>query len=148
MKLKKLTETDIPEMLVIEGMTQMAPWSEDIFKRCLTVGYDCWGMEENNKLIAFIMMSSMLTGESHILNLCVAPDYQRKGYGSELLNYALSQAKQKGMSIIYLEVRRSNRNAIKLYDKMGFIQIGERKNYYPAAKNKEDALIFAKDLNV
>ncbi len=147
--MRKITEADMPRLLQIEQLTQEAPWSEEVFMRCLTVGYDCWGVDENNQLIGFIMMSSVLTGESHILNLCVTPEYQHQGYGRKLLAYALAEAKKKGMGIIYLEVRRSNRHAIALYDKMGFIQISERKNYYPAATGKkEDALVFAKDLGV
>ena len=144
--MRKITEADLPQLVAIENLTQFTPWSEEIFKQCLTIGYDCWCIEEDHILLGFIMMSSTLTGEGHILNLCVTPTFQRKGHGRKLLAYALSEAKQKGMGIIYLEVRRSNHRAIKLYHKMGFTQISERKDYYPTAQGREDALVFAKDL--
>lgn len=146
--MRKATESDIPRLLEIEVATQIAPWSEEVFQRCFQMRYECWVIEEENNIIAFLMMSSSITQESHILDLCVDPDYQRKGHGKVLLNYAIAQAKLKGIGIVYLEVRRSNRNAIMLYHKTGFVQISERKNYYPTPKGREDALVFAKDLGV
>lgn len=146
MTVRKATEIDLPRLLDIEVATQIAPWSEDVFQRCFKMGYDCWVLEEDNVVMGFIVMSSASTKESHILNLCVDPLYQRKGYGETLLKYAMFQAKSRGMGIAYLEVRRSNYHAIKLYHKLGFVQIGDRKNYYPANNGREDALIFAKDL--
>ena len=146
--MRKAVESDIPTLIAIETATQVAPWTEEIFQQCFKAGYDCWVIDKDNQVIAFIMMSSVLTGESHILDVCVDPHYQRRGYGRELLGYAISQAKYKGMAMIYLEVRRSNDKAIRLYHQMEFVQIGERKNYYPTTTGREDALVFAKDLSV
>ncbi len=146
--MRKATLQDIPRLIEIETLTQMAPWSEDIFQRCFKTGYDCWVAEENDQVIGFIMMSSSFTLESHILDLCVDPLYQRKGQGESLLKFAMSHAKSHHIGIIYLEVRRSNVNAIRLYHKLGFVQIAERAHYYPAKKGREDALVFAKDLSV
>src|SRR6478736_5515211 len=98
---RNITEKDVPRLVAIEQMTQAAPWSEEIFKRCLTLGYDCWGIDRDDQLIAFIMMSSNVTGEHHILNLCVVPEHQRKGLGRELLIYALTQAKKNNAGIVY-----------------------------------------------
>lgn len=53
---------------------------------------------------------------------------------------------EKKIGIVFLEVRRSNKPAILLYQKLDFIQIGERKNYYSCESGREDALVFAKDL--
>lgn len=146
--MRKATHQDIPRLIAIENATQMAPWTEGIFKRCLTIGYDCWVVEEQERVIGFIMMSSVLAGEGHILNICVDPAYQRQGYGEKLVSYAISQAEKKKMSMVYLEVRRSNQPAIALYDKLGFVQISERKNYYPLGDKREDALIFALELGI
>jgi len=145
--LRELTITDLPQVLAIEQATQKAPWSEDVFTRCLEMGYKGWVLAESDQITGFLLMSFVL-GECHILNLCVHPDYQRKGLGRELLQHALLQAKQKGAGIAYLEVRRSNKRAIALYNQAGFVQISERKNYYPDPKVREDALVFAKDLGV
>lgn len=147
--LRPLDDHDIPDLLTIELATQEAPWSHDTFQRCFELGYDFWGIERDQKIIGFIVMSSTPLGENHILNLCVLPDCQRQGIGKELLNYAMHEAKlRNSASIMYLEVRRSNLNAIKLYQKVGFIQISERKSYYPGKNGREDALVLAKDLGV
>lgn len=147
--MRTATEKDIPRLIEIENLTQIAPWSEDVFQRCFSMRYDCWVAEEANQVIGFLIMSSALTLESHILDICIDPLYQRKGHGEKLLKQALSHAKLNGIGIVYLEVRRSNHPAIKLYDKLGFIQIAERKGYYPAKQGgREDALVFAKDLSV
>ncbi|MHB1949438.1 MAG: ribosomal protein S18-alanine N-acetyltransferase [Gammaproteobacteria bacterium] len=145
--LRILQETDLPQLLVIENLTQIAPWSEDIFKRCWQGGYSGWVIEQENQVVAFIL-ATLRVGETHILNLCVHPSFQRRGYGRELLLHVLAVAKSKGDGMAILEVRRSNISAIQLYEQQGFIKIGERKNYYPAQKGREDALVFAKDLGV
>jgi ribosomal-protein-alanine N-acetyltransferase len=104
-------------------------------------------LEQDDKIIGFALIS-LVTGECHILNICIHPDYQHQGFGHYLLRHVLNTAKNLGSIMAYLEVRRSNTKAINLYEKIGFAQIGDRKNYYPAAKGREDALVFAKDLRI
>ncbi|EKD53860.1 MAG: ribosomal-protein-alanine acetyltransferase [uncultured bacterium] len=146
-RIRKATDFDIPALIMIEQATQAAPWSEDVFKRCLTAGYDCWILEEKpHTLIGFIMLSMGSIHEAHILNLGIDPAFQGKGWGRCLLEHVLMDAKQQGIRMIYLEVRRSNQRAIHLYQQMGFVQVGERKNYYPAGLEREDALVLVKNI--
>ena len=92
----------------------------------------------------------MSTGasEAHILNLCIAQDYRRRGLGQRLLEHMLDAAKLSNVGTVFLEVRPSNDGAIALYDKMGFNQIGTRRDYYPAKVGREDAIILAISLEV
>lgn len=145
--LRVLEKNDLPEILLIERLTQLSPWGLDIFERCLEIGYLGWVIEDNNRIKGFILLS-MQVGEGHILNICVHPDFQRQGIAQNLLSHALDMAKDKGAAIMFLEVRKSNKAAIALYEKMEFVQIGDRKAYYPSSSGREDALIFAKDLAV
>lgn len=147
MLIRVFSDTDLADLLAIEQLTQPFPWSEDIFVRCWKVGYLGWVAEIEGKVVAFVLMSIQV-GEGHILNLCVHPDYQRRGIGGQLVDHALNIAKEKGAGMGFLEVRRSNISAIALYHKLGFVQISDRKNYYPAQDGREDALVFAKDLLV
>ena len=62
------------------------------------------------------------------------------------MEQALTHARRQGIGIAYLEVRRTNSHAINMYKKMQFLEIGERKDYYPGPSGSEDALIFAKSL--
>lgn len=145
MMLRALFPSDMQQLLIIEKSVHVAPWNEETFKICFQSGYLGWVIESDKKILGFIIVS-MTIQECHILNVCVARDYQRQGYGQQLLNHALAHARQHGVGIAYLEVRRSNGRAITLYKKMNFKLIGERKNYYPTVAGNEDALVFALSL--
>lgn len=144
--LRNLTKSDINQILAIEESVHISPWTEETFNTCFESGYIGWVIEIHSKIIGFIIVS-MRMAECHILNICIAFPYQHKGYGRKLLEYALENAQKNGITMAYLEVRRSNAKAINLYKKLQFDLVGERKNYYPAYEGSEDALIFAKDLS-
>lgn len=143
--LRSITLTDIEELVTIENATQISPWSPEVFNQCFTAGGIGWGIEVAGTLTSFILILIQV-GEAHILNVCVHPEYQHQGQGKQLLLQALQRAKEEAAGIAYLEVRISNRKAINLYKKMGFKQIGERKDYYTFNTGLENALVFAKDL--
>jgi ribosomal-protein-alanine N-acetyltransferase len=148
MQIRQITDLDIPNLLSVEEAAQHSPWSEAAFKRCFEANYVGWAMEVPNKMVGFIMIS-MVSGECHVLNLCIHPTEQHKGFGKGLLLHALNWAKNQRAGIVYLEVRRSNLAAIGLYRNMNFKLIGERKGYYPVLNSpREDALIFARDLGI
>lgn len=147
MQLCVLTENDVEQIFQIEKSAYLVPWSEETFQRCFQMNYFSIGAKEENQLLGYVIFSIMV-GECHILNLCVDPKHQRQGLGRKLLTQALDIAKEKQTGVAYLEVRRSNSAAIALYNSMSFIQIGQRKNYYPSDKGYEDALVFAKDLGI
>lgn len=140
--LRTLYPSDLNQLLLIESAVHVIPWTESTFKACFQAGYVGWVVEIEKKVIGFIIIS-LTVDECHILNLCVAAASQHLGWGRKLLEQALFHARDHGVSIAYLEVRRSNTRAISLYRKMHFQLIGERKDYYPAVSGHEDALIFA-----
>lgn len=144
--LRALFRSDLPNVLAIEKAVHILPWTEETFKMCFQSGYIGWVAELDKKIIGFVVIS-LSSSECHILNLCVSYDYQRQGWGCKLLQFALNYAKEKGIGIAYLEVRRSNSRAISLYRKMQFHLIGERKGYYPTISGNEDAFVFAKSLH-
>jgi len=145
MALRKFFQADIHEALVIEQQVHVAPWSLETFKTCFESGYLGWALEMDGRVAGFVIVS-LRAEECHILNLCVARTHQHQGWGRKLLEEALGHATQKGAAIVYLEVRRTNSAAIALYRKMKFLEVGERKDYYPTPAGQEDALIFAKSL--
>lgn len=143
--LRSYFKSDLPQLLAVETSSHAVPWTKDTFRMCFEAGYDGWVIEENKKLIGFIIVSAQVQ-ECHILNICVAREHQRQGWGSKLLEQALKQVKANGIQVAYLEVRRTNTRAIALYQKMHFVRVGERKGYYPTEGGNEDALVFAKEL--
>ena len=82
-------------------------------------------------------------GESHVLNVCVSPQYQGKGYGRVIFNQLIAEARRFKVETMFLEVRPSNPKAIRLYRSMGFNEIGTRRGYYPAKNGREDAVVMA-----
>jgi [ribosomal protein S18]-alanine N-acetyltransferase len=143
--LRTLFKSDLEQLLAIEKMVHVVPWTEETFKTCFQAGYLGWVAECDKKVIGFVFVS-LRVDECHVLNLCVASEHQHKGWGRKLLEHALNYARQQGAGIVYLEVRQSNTRAISLYRKMRFHLIGQRKDYYPTVAGHEDALIFAKSL--
>lgn len=94
--------------------------------------------KNGNKVIGYcIFMTAADEGE--ILRIAVIPDARKGGIGRKLLDSAVKIMKSRGASEIFLEVRASNKDAISLYEKYGFIKTGVRKNYY---ENKEDAVLY------
>ncbi len=141
--IRPMSEDDIELVMDIEKRVYDFPWSETIFQDCLRVGYCCWVLERDQVLVSYGVMS-VAVSESHILNLCVHPDYQSIGLGKILLAHLLELAQEHNANMTFLEVRPSNFAAIKLYLESGFDEIGMRRNYYPAKMGREDALIFAR----
>jgi len=145
-RLRPMTVADLDRVMEIEPRAYEFPWSEGIFRDCLRVGYCCWCCEENDELLGYGVMS-VAAGESHILNLTVPPEFQRQGIGCRLLKNFLQLARRHGADTLMLEVRPSNHKAISLYGKLGFNEIGVRRNYYPAKDGREDALLLALSLD-
>jgi ribosomal-protein-alanine N-acetyltransferase len=76
--------------------------------------------------------------ELHVLNVATSPPLRRRGFARALMDEALAYAASERVRIVLLEVRRSNRAAIKLYRGFGFTVLGVRPGYY--ADNGEDAI--------
>ena len=144
---REMTEEDVPSIMEIECAVYTYPWTEGIFKDCMRTGYNCWVYFEGDKLLAYGLVS-VAVNEAHILNLCVLPGAQGKGLGKRMLHKLMQLAAERQGNSIFLEVRESNLVAQNLYDQEGFNRIGLRKNYYPAADGREDALVYAKELNL
>jgi ribosomal-protein-alanine N-acetyltransferase len=90
------------------------------------------------------MISQVIVDECHLLNICIHPDYQGNGYGQLSLNWLEQLMREKDVASLLLEVRQSNLKAQGLYKKLGFEQIGLRKDYYPADSAREAAIVMRK----
>ena len=146
LRLRPMSEDDLPLVTAIERDAYPFPWTAQIFRDCLRVGYSCWVADLQGQVEAYGVMS-VSVGECHILNLCVRPELQRQGIGRRMLAHLLYLARKHGAETALLEVRPSNRPAVALYEREGFGEVGVRRHYYPAANGREDALILAKDLS-
>ena len=140
-----MREADLAEVLVVERAAYAFPWAEGIFQDCLRVGYSCWVGEIGAAIVSHGIMS-VAVGECHIFNLCVHPDWQRRGLGRQMLRHLLALALKRQAETAFLEVRASKTSARVLYCSEGFSEIGVRRNYYPAQRGREDAMLLAREL--
>lgn len=140
---RPMTHEDIDAVAGIEQQSYDYPWSTGIFRDCLLAGYHCIVIEQGDELRGYGILS-VAAGEAHVLNVCVAPAFRRRGYGLALLQRLIGEARGARVKRMYLEVRPSNLAAINMYKGIGFATIGRRRDYYRAADDRrEDALVLA-----
>ncbi len=152
---------DIPALVKNETRSYAFPWTEGVFRDCITGPQDCWvalcpggsegdgqgqgqgaGVGVPREIIGHTVLS-LAAGEGHLLNLCITRDRQGYGYGRQFMNFVVQTVASAGAEVLFLEVRPSNRVALSLYQSMGFRDIGVRKDYYPAPLGREDARVLA-----
>jgi [ribosomal protein S18]-alanine N-acetyltransferase len=137
---RPMHEGDVAEVIGIERASYQFPWTEGIFHDCLRVSYLCRVAVRGDLIVGYAVMS-MGAGEAHILNLCVREAERRAGVGGMLIRYLLGLAQDAGMVDAFLEVRPSNAIAMRLYQSLGFEQVGTRRGYYQAPGGREDASV-------
>jgi [ribosomal protein S18]-alanine N-acetyltransferase len=138
--IRPMRGADVGEVVAIERASYQFPWSEGIFRDCLRVGYICRVVSVDRQVIGYGVMS-VGAGEAHVLNLCVAEAFRCRGAGRKVLLCLLERAHAAGMTEAFLEVRPSNTTAIRLYQSIGFEQVGTRRGYYQALNGREDAAV-------
>ena len=137
-----MAAVDLRAVSAVEQASYEFPWDPEIFRNCLLAGYHGLVLVVEGDISGYTIMS-VSAREAHILNLCVHPEYRRRGYGRQLLHALCRCAEQTGVRRLFLEVRPSNDAAIQLYRSAGFERIGVRPSYYQVDDGREDAVIFA-----
>lgn len=144
---RRMTLGDVERVMKVEEEVYEFPWTDKIFSDCIRVGYYCWLALQRQNIVGHAVIS-VTAGESHMLNLSIATEYQRRGYGKQFIEFLIEEAQTKQAQTMLLEVRPSNTAAINCYNAAGFNEIGSRKDYYPAPEGREDALLFARHIVV
>ena len=144
-QIRPMMEIDLSEVAQVEQQSYAFPWSENIFRDCLRVGYTCRALDLAGQIIGYAVMS-LGAGEAHILNVCVRNEFRNLGFGRRLLEHLMERAGAAGVAEAFLEVRPSNVAAIRLYQHLGFEQIGIRRGYYQAVDGREDAIVLKREL--
>lgn len=138
--IREMQESDIGEIAELEKECFSEPWSETSLREELTnETARFYVLRDGEKLLGYIGANN-ICNEVYIANVAVNSACRGKGYGKKLVNHLIQQSELEKAFFITLEVRKSNDNAIALYEKCGFKLIGERKNFY--SKPTEDALIY------
>jgi ribosomal-protein-alanine N-acetyltransferase len=139
-KFRPMYAADLDIIMSIEPHIYSHPWTLGNFVDSLQSGYSAWVLEKHDEIIGYALQM-MVLDEAHLLNLSVAKAYQKQGLGRLLLEHMIQIAKNHRAVHMFLEVRPSNISAIALYENMGFNEMAVRRNYYPAAVGREDAIL-------
>lgn len=132
-------ENDLEQIYQVECSCFSRPWSKtSLWGDLISPQTLCFAAKEEETVIGFCFLS-VVADEGTILQLAVLPEFRRKGTGRALVLHALSQARALRVSYVILEVRVTNAAARRLYESLGFEEVGVRKEYYQ--DNKEDALM-------
>ncbi|MBR5246267.1 MAG: ribosomal protein S18-alanine N-acetyltransferase [Clostridia bacterium] len=138
--IREMTEGDVTGIADLEKECFSEPWSEQSLRDELTnETARFYVLRDSENLLGYIGANN-ICNEVYITNVAVNGNCRGKGYGQKLVKHLIKQSEAEKAFFITLEVRKSNENAIKLYEKCGFKLIGERKNFY--SKPQEDALIY------
>jgi [ribosomal protein S18]-alanine N-acetyltransferase len=144
--LRRLTLADLAAIERIERQSYPTPWSRSMFASELAkTSSICLGAVDTDAgeaLVAYLIISRYADAW-HVMNVAVQRDYREQGVATKLLNRLFEVTARDDRRGYTLEVRVSNRGAIRLYEKLGFVPRGIRRGYY--TDNREDALIMWKD---
>ncbi len=141
-----MTTHHVPQIAQLEALCFSDPWSEDSVASELDNELSLWLVAVEGDRVAGYVGSQTVLGESDMMNIAVHPDFRRRGIAEQLVGALVAALKEQGSYQLTLEVRASNEPAQRLYEKLGFAQVGRRKNYYHHPK--EDALILRKEWEV
>lgn len=140
-----MTEADLDAVAAAEARIYAFPWTPGNFADSLAAGHDAWLAHEGGRMAGYAVMMQVLD-EVHLLNISVLPELQRNGRGSALLSHLVAWARTRAATRMLLEVRPGNLAGQGFYRRHGFVEIGRRRDYYPAHAGREDAIVMAREL--
>lgn len=145
-RFEAMTESWLREVVRVEKSAYDHAWAENNFADSLRAGYQAQllvGGDSKPELLGyFVAMKGV--DEVHLLNITVAPAYQRQGWARVMLDALRGWSRGHGAQWLWLEVRSSNVRAKVIYERYGFHHVGTRRNYYPLnALMREDAIVMS-----
>ena len=138
-----MNKDHVSQIAQLEAQCFSDPWSEKSIASELENPLSLWLVAEENGRVWGYVGSQTVLDESDMMNVAVDPGFRRQGIARALIETLIAELSKMGSRCLRLEVRVSNENARALYERMGFQQLGLRKNYYH--NPKEDALILGKE---
>lgn len=146
MMIVKMNLSHVPQVAELEKLCFSDPWSEKSVASELENELAHWLVAVEGDRVAGYVGSQTVCGETDMMNVAVHPDFRRQGIAEALVKGLVADLKEMGSRCLTLEVRASNIPAQKLYEKLGFAQVGKRPKYY--RNPKEDALILRKEWEI
>ena len=142
---RRLDESMLDGAAELERLCFSSPWSREALKLlCSDGAVGFAAVDTNGKVVAYGGMMCVLD-EGQITNIATHPDFRRRGFGLSIVNALLDYGRDNGINLFSLEVRESNSAAIALYEGLGFVGVGLRKNFYSSPT--ENAVVMIKEIN-
>lgn len=146
---RKMKIDDLEVVKEIDKLSFSNPWPENAIKYEFEQNSNArvWISElsqPNQKKILSFAVVWVILDEAHIGTIAILPEFQKIGIGQKFLAFICLQLLKENIQKMFLEVRKSNLSAIKLYEKLGFTLDGERKHYY--SDNGESALLMSSSM--
>lgn len=151
LSISRMTEHDLLEVVEIEQLSALSAWGWDAYHKelqspedviMLVARTEAAGSTSNHDhAVAGFIISRLVTGELHINNAAIRPEFRRQGIASQLLESVLREGRRNGARLAFLEVREGNTAAQGLYRRCGFKVTGRRRRYYN--QPTEDALLMS-----
>lgn len=142
--LRSMREADIERVMEIERRSFSTPWAAHTFRGLLRRRNTALLVAESNGDVAGYLVLWFAADEAELGDLAVRPELRRRGIGRTLLSEGVREAVRRGARGLFLEVRVSNRDARRLYERAGFEVVGVRRGYYTSPG--EDALVMRRPL--
>jgi ribosomal-protein-alanine N-acetyltransferase len=128
---RPLVAADVDRVATIERAAFTDPWPRSAFVELLAEPHvRCLGTDGEDGRLAGYGIFAVAADQAEILNLAVEPASRRRGLGRALLEAMLEAMRREGVTAVHLEVRESNRAAIRLYSLAGFRSVSIRRSYY------------------
>lgn len=142
--IRVMTDADLPAVIDIEHASYTMPWGDDTFRGLLRRSdAEALVAERNGRVIAYAIYWWVLD-QGELGNIAVTGTERGSGIGEAMVRTVLERAVRRRIREMFLEVRPSNPTAQRLYERLGFVQVGRRRHYY--VRPTEDALVMRRAL--
>lgn len=131
--IRRMRETDLPEVRTIETLSFSNPWSDNTFRgeiQNTSVSFPMVVVEKPGERVVGYIIYWHIREDVQVNNVAVHPDFRGRGIGEALMRHVIEKVRASGATFMTLEVRPSNAAAVALYKKLAFEILGTRKNYY------------------
>ena len=143
MIITNMRQQHVAQVAELEKLCFRDPWSEKSVASELTNPLSLWLVAVEGETVAGYIGSQTVMDESDMMNVAVHPHFRKQGIATALIVGLVEELRKRGSRCLTLEVRASNENAISVYRKLEFREVGLRRNYY--RNPREDALILRKE---
>ena len=146
LRIVRLLSEHIAVLLPLEHASYPDPWTQGMFRQELKNIHSYFYVGFLGDLLTGYAGFWLVAGEAHITKVTVDEEVRCRGYGLSLMEFLLEKGPELGATTFRLEVRQSNVSARRLYERLGFSEIGRRDGYY--TKSKETAVVMQRSTEV